>query len=486
MSRPFLLLTFGFVLVHFPCSAKVILPAVFSDHMVLQRNASVTVWGWADPNESIRVLGSWNVSDTARTKTANDGHWSVKVKTGEAGGPFTLMVEGANSMVVLQDVLIGEVWICSGQSNMEYTANWGLENKDSAIAQADFPGIRFFHVPRVGAAYPQADCRADWERCTPATMPNNTAVGYYFALELQRRLHVPVGLIESAWGGTPAEVWVRRDRVEGNPDLVANEYDDHATGWPVKPGLLYNGMIAPIIPYGVAGAIWYQGESNTYRPGTYAVLMDSLVTGWRADFGQDFPFYYVQIAPFTYDSAKQKAFILREQQDQAQHLIPHSGMVVIGDLVSDIRNIHPRDKLDVGKRLAMYALADTYGQAAGPYQSPSYQSMRVDGNKAYLSFDHAEGGLVSEGGQAAGGKPGGKSGSGGKEIPHFQIAGDDGQFVDARAVIQGSTVVVSAPGISHPAAVRYCFSNSAVPTVFSKNGHLPLAPFRTDNWKIID
>jgi sialate O-acetylesterase len=478
MSRPFLLLTFGFVFASLFCSAKVLLPAVFSDHLVLQRNASVTIWGWADPNESVRVLGSWNVSDTVRTKTANDGRWSLKIKTGEAGGPFTLLVEGANSKVVLQDVLIGEVWICSGQSNMEYTANWGLENKDSAIAQADFPGIRFFHVPRVGADYPQQDCKADWEKCTPATMPNNTAVGYYFALALQRKLHVPIGLIEAAWGGTPAEVWVRRDRVEGNPDLVANEYDDHSTGWPVKPGLLYNGMITPVIPYGVAGAIWYQGESNAYRPGAYAVLMDSLVTGWRADFGQDFPFYYVQIAPFTYDSTKQKAFILREQQDLAQRLIPHSGMVVIGDHVADIHNIHPKDKLDVGERLAAYALADTYHDSVGPYQSPSYQSMRIEGRKVYLSFDHAGGGLIADGEPAGAKSPGGPA--------HFQIAGADGQFVDAKAVIQGNSIIVSAPGVSQPAAVRYCFSNSAVPTVFSKNGHLPLAPFRTDNWKIID
>jgi sialate O-acetylesterase len=470
MSRSFLLLTFGFVLAGSSCFAKVILPAVFSDHMVLQRNASVAVWGWADPGESIRVSGSWNVSDTARTKAGNDGHWSLHIKTGEAGGPFSLSVSGTGSPVVLQDVLIGEVWICSGQSNMEFSAGWGLENKDSAIAQADFPGIRFFHVPKVGAAYPQQDCKADWVRCTPVTMPGNTAVGYYFALELQRRLQVPIGLIDAAWGGTPAEVWVRRDRVEGNPELVAGQYVTHSESWPEKPGVLYNGMISPIIPYGVAGAIWYQGESNTYRPNAYAVLMDSLVTGWRADFGQDFPFYYVQIAPYTYDSTKQNSYILREQQDLAQRLIPRSGMVVIGDLAGNVHDIHPKNKLDVGKRLAAYALADTYHEPVGPYQSPAYQSMRVEGHKACLSFDHADGGLVSEG----------------KEIPHFQVAGADGQFTDARAIIEGSQVIVSAPSVKVPAAVRYCFSNSAVPTVFSKNGHLPLAPFRTDNWKIID
>ena len=463
MSRPFLLLTVGFLCASVSSYANVILPSVFSNHMVLQREASVAVWGWAEPNEPIRVVGSWNVSDTVRTRTANDGRWSIKIKTGEAGGPFTLSVLGSGSKVVLQDVLIGEVWICSGQSNMEFTANWGLQNKDSSIAQADFPGIRFFYVPKAGADYPQADCRSAWEGCNPSTMPNHTAVGYYFARTLQEKLHVPIGLIEAAWGGTPAEVWVRQDRVESNPALVASEYDTHSAGWPAKPGLMYNGMIAPIIPYGVAGAIWYQGESNTYRPDTYAVLMDSLVTGWRRDFGQDFPFYFVQIAPFTYDSTQQKAFILREQQDKAQHLIPHSGMVVIGDLAGDIHDIHPKNKLDVGQRLGNYALGDTYHQAVGPYESPSYASMRVDKNKVYLSFDHAEGGLIAEGSPT-----------------YFQVAGADGQFVPAKAVIQGSTIIVSAAGVKSPVSVRYCFSNSAVPNVFAKNGHLPLAPFRTD------
>jgi sialate O-acetylesterase len=450
------------------CSAKVLLPAVFSDHMVLQQKTTVAVWGWSEPGERISVSGSWNPTDTIKTRATNQGHWRIDLPTGEAGGPFTLSISGAGNAILLQDVLLGEVWICSGQSNMEFTVTWpGFVNKDSVTAQADFPGIRFFHIPRVGAAYPQQDCKANWEACTPVTMPRNTAIGYFFARELYRKLNVPVGIIESAWGGTPAEVWAREDQVKSNPDLLAHQYDDHSIGWPTKAGVLYNGMIAPIIPYGVAGALWYQGESNTYRPGSYAVLMDSLVTGWRRDFGQNFPFYYVQIAAYAYDSTKQKGYILREQQDMDQQLIPNVGMVVIGDLSGNIKDVHPKDKYDVALRLANYALSVTYHQSVGPYQSPSYHALRIDRHKAFLTFDHAENGLVSEG----------------KLIPHFQIAGADQQFVDATAVIKGSTIEVSAPGVTAPVAVRYCYTNSAVPTVFSKDGHLPLAPFRTDQWK---
>jgi sialate O-acetylesterase len=471
MKSLVLLLIPGCLLASSVCSAKVVLPSVFSDHMVLERNSKAAVWGWADPGETIKVVGTWALKDTVRTQASNDGHWRVDLQTGVAGGPYILQVFGAHSMVALQDVMLGEVWICSGQSNMEFTANWGLENKAAEIAQADVPGVRFFHVPRIGAPYPQQDCRAAWEACTPQTMPNNTAVGYYFARQLSKTLKVPVGIIEAAWGGTPAEVWVRADRVTSNPELVAHQFDDHATGWPVKEGVLYNGMISPFIPYKVAGALWYQGESNTHRPGAYATLMDSLVAGWRRDFGQNFSFYFVQIAPYTYDSTTTKAFILREQQDLAQKMIPGSGMVVIGDITGDIHDIHPKNKLDVGLRLANYALAETYHHpGTAPYQSPSYKSMKVEGSKVVLSFNHAKGGLVATG----------------KDIPCFQIAGADGQFVEAHAEIKGDEIVVSAAGIKAPRSVRYCFTNSGVPTVFLKKGHLPLAPFRTDTIHISD
>ena len=470
MKIPVLVLTSGLLLASLSCSSKVLLPAVFTDHMVLERNTTVAIWGWSNPSENIRVTGSWASGDTARTKATNDGRWRVDLPTGGAGGPYTVTIQDPWGNVILNDVLLGEVWICSGQSNMEFTANWGLDNKTTEMAQADFPGIRFFHVPKIGADYPQEDCKAAWEVCSPQTMPNVTAVGYYFARMIHKTLDVPVGIIEAAWGGTPAETWVRADRVRANPDLVAHQYDDHSQWWPVKEGVLYNGMIAPVIPYGIAGALWYQGEANVYRPGAYAVLMDSLVSGWRQDFGRNLSFYYVQIAPFTYDSTKQKAFILREQQDMAQHLIPGSGMVVIGDLAGDIHDIHPKDKLDVGERLARYALAETYHQPVGPYRSPAYKAFQIKGSKVFLTFDHTEGGLINTG----------------KDIPWFQVAGADGQYVDARAEITKDGITLEAKTVKNPVSVRYCFSNSAVPTIQGKESRLPLGPFRTDNIKIED
>jgi sialate O-acetylesterase len=468
MRRPVFLLATGLLCFHLTCSAKIILPSIFTDHMVLQRLSTVAIWGWADPGTSLHIVGSWNPKDTLTTQVDNQGHWKADIRTSQAGGPYTLWVKGPYDQVLVSDVLLGEVWLCSGQSNMEFSANWGLDGRDSAIAQADIPGIRFFHVPKIGAPYPQLDCKSNWEVCTPGVMANETAVGYFYARLLHRVLNVPVGIIQSAWGGSFGEDWVRPEQVSNSPRLLAHRYDDHNNGWPAVPGVLYNGMIAPLIPYGIKGVLWYQGESNSYHPGAYAELMDSLVSGWRKDFGNAFSFYYVQIAPYTYDSVKEKAYIVREQQDMAQHLIPGSGMVVISDLVPNVHDIHPKDKKDVGERLGAYALADTYHDSVGPYRSPAYRSMEVKGNKIVLTIDHAEAGLVNKG----------------KDMPFLEIAGADQHFVPASGKISGNTLTVWSPSVKDPVAVRYCFSNSAVPTIFGKVGNLPLAPFRTDDWSI--
>ena len=470
MKISVLVFTSGLLLASLTCSSKILLPSVLADHMVLERNTSVAIWGWSDPGESISVTGSWAGGDTIKTRATRDGRWRVDLPTKDAGGPYTLSVKGAWETVTLTDVMLGEVWLCSGQSNMEFNANWGLENKTTEVAQADFPGIRFFHIPKVGADHPQQDCRANWELCSPQTMPNQTAVGYYFAREIQKALKVPVGIIEAAWGGTPAETWVRKDRILGDPNLVAHQYDDHSMGWPVKEGDLYNSMISPIIPFGLKGALWYQGEANAYRPGAYAVLMDTLVSGWRQDFGQNLAFYFVQIAPYTYDSTKEKAFIVREQQAMAARMIPNAGMVATGDIAGDIHDIHPKNKKDVGIRLANYALAETYHQPAGPYLTPVYKDIQIDGHKVKIHVDHAEGGLVSTT----------------KDIPYFQVAGADGKYVDAKAEIKKDGIEVSAAAVPAPVSVRYCFTNSAVPTIMGKDSNLPLAPFRTDNEKIED
>jgi sialate O-acetylesterase len=273
-------------------------------------------------------------------------------------------------------------------------------------------------------------------------------------------------LIVSAWGGTPAEVWVPKELIEADLTLKNDAYDDGAAWWPSAPGSAYNAMIAPVVPYGIAGAIWYQGESNRYRPHSYGQLMRTLIESWRNDFEKPFPFYYVQIAPYTYDN-KGKAYIVREQQASVIKEVPNTGMVVVSDLVDNIKDIHPKNKLDVGKRLAAWALGETYGIKQGIYKSPMYESMKVEKDKIRVKVENATNGLEVKG----------------KTITGFQIAGDDRKFVDATAQLQGKEIIVSSKAVKKPVAVRFCFDESSMSNIFNKEG-LPLAPFRTDTWEI--
>ena len=440
---------------------KILLPSVFSDNMVLQRNSKVAIWGWSDPGETVKIVTSWNSKDTIKVKSDNTSAWKTNIQTIGAGGPYTIQIIG-NGKVELKNVMLGEVWICSGQSNMEMSVNWKLINGEEEAAKANNPNIRIFHIQKIGAEYPQQTCNATWNTCTPETMRATSATGYFFARELQQKLNVPVGIIVSAWGGTPAEVWIEKSRIENNPELNKAKYSDKFDGWPGNPGTLYNSMIYPIVPYGIAGAIWYQGESNIGNPQIYSQLMKTLIENWRADFKKDFPFYFVQIAPYTY-GANSKAEYLREQQDLASKTVANTGMVVISDLVDDVKNIHPKNKLDVGKRLATFALAETYKQNVGEYKSPAYQSMQVEKGKIRLTFDHAASGLKCTG----------------KSPEKFLIAGDDKNFVPATAKIEGNTIVLSSKLVKVPVAVRFCFDDATMPDVFSTEG-LPLAPFRTD------
>lgn len=443
---------------------KIILPGIFSDNMVLQQNSDVAIWGWGNASEVVKIVGSWNPSDTVSVKADNAARWQAKIKTTKAGGPYSLTILGS-SRVVLENVMLGEVWLCSGQSNMEWSVNHkNIMNGEQEAAAANHPNIRFFHVPKIGSETKQDDCKASWAVCSPETMRATSAVGYFFGRALQQDLNVPVGLIVSAWGGTPAEVWIEKEKIENDPLLNSKKYDNVYAWWPNNPGILYNSMIAPLVPFQVAGAIWYQGESNRKYPDHYAKLMKALVENWRADFGHELPFYFVQIAPFKY-GPDGKSWIIREQQELASKIIPKSGMVVVSDLVDDIQNIHPANKLDVGKRLAGFALAEVYGKEIGEYKSPSYSSMTVEKNKIRLAFNHAGAGLRSAS----------------KKPVNFLIAGEDRQFVPAEVKIDGETVVVSSKNIKNPVAVRFCFDDVSMPDVFNSAG-LPLAPFRTDNW----
>jgi sialate O-acetylesterase len=629
--------------------ADVTLPALIGDNMVLQRETQVALWGWAQPGEHVQVRAEW--ADAAVEAVSDDrGHWRVGVDTPGAGGPYTLTVAG-DTVVTLKNVMIGEVWLCSGQSNMEWGVSASLR-AESEIASARFPSIRLFTVPNRKSLHPRNDCQSQWLECTPETVAEFSAVGYYFGRTLHGELDVPVGLISADWGGTPIEAWMsegalgvfaefddtlqivralrdpntRGDVIQamdqrwwdglddpgpdtpgigwtetGHPDndwstmhlpgswsqaglgkfdgiirfrktielpaswdgrpagLDLGPIDDRDDVWvngahvggtreagrwkvprqyDVPPGVLrtganviavraldtggtggingrpeqmvlkpadesglepislsgewrylvgtaasnlpplpstvgldkntptvlYNGMIAPLVSFGMRGVIWYQGESNRLRPTQYRQLFPALIGQWRGDWGLgDFPFYFVQIAPFRYDNDRGEAAELREAQLTAL-ATPHTGMVVTTD-IGNPHDIHPRNKQEVGRRLALWALAGEYGQPDLVHSGPIYRSMTVEGRSIRIAFDQVAGGLVCSG----------------ATLTHFQIAGQDRRFVEATARIDGDGVVVSSPDIPDPVAVRFAWDAAPEPNLFNADG-LPASPFRTDDW----
>jgi sialate O-acetylesterase len=442
--------------------ANVRLPAVLSDNMVLQQHSMTKLWGWCEPWEKIFITPSWSNSRDSVQGT-RDGRWQILQATPAAGGPYTIMISGYNT-ITLKNVLIGEVWVCSGQSNMEMCENWGLPDVKAELPSCYNSNIRFFHIPRTTSANPQDDCVGQWVDCDSNELKTFSAVGYFFAKVLNKDLNVPVGLIEAAWGGTPAEVWTPADLVNNDDSLkAAAGRQKPSNGWPYLPGHCYNAMIAPVTSFSIAGALWYQGESNTESPSSYAKLLTTMVGSWRKAWGSSLPFYYVQIAPYTY-GVKDQGSLLREQEAACQDL-GGTGMVVISDLVSDTTNIHPKDKHDVGIRLANWALAETYHRSGLFYKNPRYQHMEVNGDQLVLTFTDASGGLVAKGGV----------------VRELFVAGDDRVFYPAEAKIEGSRLVLSSRAVKKPVAARYQFSNSGIGNIFSKEG-LPMAPFRTDAW----
>ncbi len=460
------LLSFIFLGVYAGAFANIRLPAVLSDNMVLQQQSIVNLWGWSAPGEKIFITTSWSTMMDS-TMASGDAKWNIAVKTPAAGGPYTITFKG-NNTVVLSNVMIGEVWVCSGQSNMEWSSLNGLPQIDAELPNSANTNIRFFHIPKTTALAPQEDCAATWTECSPETLKSFSAVAYYFGKQLQQQLNVPVGLINTSWGGTPAEVWTPEQLVENDPVLKTAAAKIGATNWwPNAPGRAYNAMIAPVTSFNIAGAIWYQGESNAGTASTYKQLMTTLIDSWRKDWNKDFPFYYVQIAPFAYGN-KNIGALLREAQTQTlTH--PNTGMAVITDLVDDVKNIHPHNKQDVGARLAAWALAETYHKEGFPYKSPMYKNMVVNKNKVTVYFYNAPNGLILKGGE--------------KKATEFYIAGDDRQFLPADVKMEDDHVILSNKQIKNPVAVRFAFSNTAIANIFSKEG-LPVNPFRTDDWDV--
>jgi sialate O-acetylesterase len=471
------------------------MPGFFTSHMVMQRERPVHVWGWSDPGEKVTVA----FRDTTRQTSGDSlGRWSVFLPPEGAGGPFQLTVTGSNK-IVLDDVLVGDVWFASGQSNMEMPVKgWPgapLKNSAEEIAHADHPQIRLLHIPHKTADFPLRNTDAAWAVCSPETVGNFSAAAYFFGRDLQEREHVPIGLIDSTWGGTVAEAWLSLQAISADaglmpifaeragmmeeqadvPAILAREKREdeaakqagqepphhvwHPDPAPWAPAALFNGMVAPLAGFTMRGVIWYQGESNsrlTFAP-IYQKVFPALIADWRTQWRQgDFPFVFVQISSFR--STPQEVWpVIREAQRHTLS-VANTAMVVTTD-IGNPDNVHPADKQTVGARLALAARALAYGEHV-EYSGPLFRQATPEGAGMRIWFDHTANGLEAKGGALEG----------------FEVAGEDGRFVEARARIEGHTVVASSPQVAEPRYVRYAWQNAPLVTLYNSDG-LPASPF---------
>lgn len=490
--------------------ANVTLPALFSDHMVLQEGASVPVWGWAQPGEEVTVI----IQEQIRHATTDaNGKWMVKLGKLKGAAPTTMVVEGINR-IVIHDVLIGEVWLCSGQSNMgmlvEHSKDFEAEKK-----AADLPLIRMFTVSPFARPVAQTNCSGAWVICSPDVVGKFSATAYFFGREIYQRRHVPVGLIHSSWGGTAIEAWTSMEAQSGLAEypIISEPWRNAMAKWdegktmedynaahakwkgdvqqakaakkalprepqkPTNPQLnqnypanLFNGMIAPLIPYALRGVVWYQGENNAIAgfPQLYGLQLRTMIKDWRTRWGYEFPFDFVQL-PEWRDAQKLPVestgwTTVREQMLKTLD-VPKTGMAVTLGL-GDAKDIHPKNKQEVGKRLANWALAEVYHDNTVAGSGPLVSGVKTKGRKIVVSFNYTDGGLTTHGGTVEG----------------FAIAGADHHWVWAQARIEGNKVIVSAPEVEHPMAVRYAWADNPKFSLYNGAG-LPASPFRTDDWK---
>lgn len=450
---------------------NITLPAFISSGMVLQQKTEVSLWGTAT-GKNIIVTTSWN-KKTYTAKPDNNGKWKIKISTPAAGGPYEILFSDG-SVTRLTNILSGEVWIASGQSNMEMPVK-GMKNlpvlhSNDLLLESDNDQIRLFRLEKISTGMPREDVKGKWQSASPGSVKDFSAVAYVFAKLLQQNLKVPVGIIETAWGGTRIEAWMSRNSLDIFPEIQLPEAVDKTFEDKNTPSGLFNGMIAPLAGYGIKGAIWYQGEQNRLEPQQYARLFPAMVKEWRSRWNSgEWPFYYVQIAPYTYSidsSQAMKIPLFREVQLQAMQDIPNSGIAISMD-AGDSITIHPRDKYIIGKRLVYWALSKTYDKTELACAGPVYKSMNVTNSRILLRFDNAENGLTSFG----------------KGFSCFEIAGEDRIFYPATARISRDGLFVNAAEVEKPVAVRYAFKPWVKGDLYNTEG-LPASSFRTDKWDV--
>lgn len=461
------------------------LASIFADHMVIQQQTDAAIWGRGVPGEKVLVQLSWT-RGVGKAVVGEDGQWETTIKTPKAGGPFWINVISGDEKIELKDVLSGEVWICSGQSNMQWKMRgFGLDQFREDVEQAKYPNLRYAQVAQRIALDPQESVQTQWTVCNPKSVLDFSAVAYFFGSRLHQELDVPIGLISTNWGGSSVEAWIREETLKGDfpefnsalakfPGLKEQFGVLHSKSKKLPKGLnqrvptvLYNGMIHPLIPFTFKGVIWYQGESNVQQPLQYQTLFPTMIRDWRAEWAQgDFPFYYVQIAPFNYKTNPMSAAFLREAQSMAL-AEPNTGMAVTMD-IGNPTNIHPKEKKPVGERLARLALAKDYGHDGLVYSGPVYADYTVEGARVRLKLEYVGGGLVSRDGAA---------------LSHFTVAGKDQKFYSAKAVIEGDEIVVESAEVPQPVAVRFAWGSADEPNLSNQEG-LPASSFRTDAWPI--
>ena len=492
-------------------NAELKLPAVISDHMVLQRETQWPVWGWAAPNERITVSLA---EEQLTTRADAEGRWLVRFTSPQVGGPYRLRVEGEDTALEVNDILVGEVWLCSGQSNMAMTVNRARDYQQEA-ARADLPKIRMFTTARQAAVEPRDDCQGRWTVCSPESVGGFSATAFFFGRELHRRLGVPVGLLNSSWGGTAIEAWTsasaqseiaalapihepwKRSVAEYDPQRAQQTYEQRLERWkkqasearaagrkpprrptpPVdprfnqnRPANLFNGMIHPLIPFAIRGAIWYQGERNSRgaEAALYGLQLETLIRDWRSRWDAEFPFLWVQLPNYQQrqtEPVETSGWVVIQEQMFQTLSEPNTGMAITID-IGEANDIHPKNKQDVGARLARWALARTYGLALCP-SGPLFASARKQDGRMVITFQDGTGPLSVDGDRLEG----------------FAIAGADRRFVWGEAVLEGDRVVVSSPDVPAPVAVRYSWASNPIGNLRNRDA-LPAAPFRTDNWPL--